>query len=399
MKKFMVLPHHAGELKKGALFSKSVDGPLKSCVPGEWIWVIDKKETVSYIAYVNIFAQQGPVIRLVEECSENLEMSDEAERAVMIIERNIIRACERRAVLKCYQEGKRLVYGAADNLPGLVVDEYENAILIQINTAGMDRFRPQIQNKFQALFAGKRIYFWDNKEAREQESLPAVSDTSLDAQLQVRENQFRLQLPMPIIQKVGYYYDHRENRGKLEQKIHELNLEFKTGLDLFCYAGSWGLHMLRAGVETVDFVDQADLNETILENIQINGFGGRGKFYHHDVFKFLDEKIKEGRRYSIIVSDPPAFSKTSKNIGNALGGYRRLHRKIIKLLNPNSLLAIASCTKGVGPEDLAQTVLDGLNINGRRAQIIDIGIQGIDHPFTSFDDNNYYLKYILYWVE
>jgi 23S rRNA (cytosine1962-C5)-methyltransferase len=182
-------------------------------------------------------------------------------------------------------------------------------------------------------------------------------------------------------------------------KVKELNVSKKTGLDLFSYVGSWGLHLLKAGVEQVDFVDQGDMDQSLKKNLELNSFLNRGNFIRKDVFKFLDEANGTNKSWDIIVSDPPAFTKSEKNKHAAIQGYEKLHQKALKLVNDNGLFVAASCTHYVDINELDKTVQDAAFRNGQKLQLLDVGVQGHDHPMTGFKDKGFYIKYLLYLVQ
>ncbi|RLA63587.1 MAG: hypothetical protein DRQ88_12230 [Epsilonproteobacteria bacterium] len=385
-------------LKKNIdLYEKDFSSIPKSCVPGEWVQIADKVGEKKFIGYINPFVSSGPFVRVVEAFQE-LSGEDEAVIAYKIILKNLTKAIKNRKVFKDYQSGMRLVHGSADHLPGLIIDQYVNAIFIQINTAGIDRFRAEIKKILEDNFPSIKVYFHDSLNYRQNEGLPQHVEEEFKESLQIKENGFSYSLPSNLMQKIGYYYDHRENRKKMELKIKELDMDLDQGLDLFCYMGSWGLHLLRAGIKDVTFVDQGKFDKEIPRHLEENGFAERGNFVQSDVFKYLDEAISEGKTFDVVVGDPPAFSKEVKNINKALAGYQKLHRKVMRLLTPEALYVAASCTHNISFSDLAKTVYEASLKEGKTLQIIDVGVQGGDHPFFSFESREHYLKYILYIV-
>ncbi len=380
-------------------FNSDFEDIPKSCVPGEWVYVCDYKSNIHGIGFINPFVQQGPILRIVRFLEAAIKNVDQQEIGKSIILENLRAAISRREVFKNYHEGSRVVFGDNDYLPGLIVDRYKNAILIQINTAGIDKFREEIKSELQLHFKNETVYFHDNLEYRKNEVLPEYEYEKFESDLEVIENDFRYEIPSRLIQKIGYYYDHRENRSKLEKKLDEINIVKDNALDLFSYVGSWGMHLLRAGVKEVTFVDQADMSQITQNNLNLNSFEGRGSFIRKDVFSFIGEQASQGNKYNIIVSDPPAFSKNEKNKKNAIVGYEKLHTKLMQLLQPKSLLVVASCTHYVSLAELDETVKKAAIKAKRDTQIIDIGVQGHDHVFFDIKDKANYIKYFLYYVE
>jgi 23S rRNA (cytosine1962-C5)-methyltransferase len=276
---------------------------------------------------------------------------------------------------------------------------YQKYILIQINTAGLDKYRESIREVFATNFPNKKSILFDNLEYRKFELLPTYETEKVENDLEVVENGLKYLIQKSSLQKIGYYYDHRENRQKLLRKIAEINFKYKRGLDLFSYVGSWGMHLLKAGVEKVDFVDQGDMEKSINVNLKLNGFENRGTFIRKDVFKFLEEQNNIDEKYGVVVSDPPAFTKSEKNKHSAILGYEKLHQRALKLVEQNGLFVAASCTHYVNLEELDKTVQDAAFKNNLRVQMLDVGIQGHDHPIAGFKDKSFYIKYLLYLVQ
>ena len=315
-----------------------------------------------------------------------------------IIISNLEVAFRFRDYLKDYSNGARLVYGMNDSLPGIIVDKYQKYIFAQINTAGMDRFRDLIKSEIEKKYPEQKVLFFDNQDYRKAEVLPIHEPEKNSEDLDVLENGIQYKIPQAVMQKIGYYYDHRENRNKLASLLKRTTFSKKNGLDLFSYVGSWGLHMISAGVENVEFVDQGNMEAVTLSNLELNNFQGKGKFIRSDVFKFLDAAHASDKKYDVIVSDPPAFTKSEKNKIQAIQGYEKLHLKTMKILSDEALMIVASCTHHVNYEELDKTVQEAALKNSQRVQLLDLGIQGMDHPFSGFKDKSFYIKYLVYYV-
>lgn len=381
------------------LSANDVEEIPKGMTPGEWFCLSDGSVKRRYIAYVNPYTENFFKIKILKTAHPQFNaQSDEKSVAEETVVELLEAALKRRTMFAGYEHGSRLVYGISDSLPGLIVDKYKKYILIQINTAGLDRFRDLIHSVLQKSFPEQTVLFFDNEEYRKAEVLPVHERAILETDLEVQENGLSYIIPKAIMQKIGYYYDHRENRNRLKNLLLRLNVNKDKGLDLFSYVGSWGLHLLSSGVKSVDFVDQGNMQSAVEENVARNGFGGRGQFIRADVFKFLDHAVAEGKAYDIIVSDPPAFTKSEKNKINAIQGYEKLHLKAMRLLKMEGVFVAASCTHYVSFEELDKTVQDAAFKNGQKLQLLDLGGQGFDHPMTGLKDKGFYIKYIVYHV-
>ena len=372
----------------------------KGLRPGEWIIVEDQLAKKNYIGYINPFSESFYKLKILKEdkAKKYNAKSDEEVVAQELIVSNLQAAFKLRDYLTDYSNGARLVYGMNDSLPGIIVDKYQKYILAQINTAGMDRFRDLIKSEIVKKYPDQTVLFFDNQEYRKAEVLPIHEPEKITEDLDILENGIHYRISQTVMQKIGYYYDHRENRSKLANLLTRTSFSKKTGLDLFSYVGSWGLHMLKAGVENVEFVDQANMEAATNMNLELNNFKGRGQFTRSDVFKFLDTAHASGKKYDVIVSDPPAFTKSEKNKIQALQGYEKLHLKAMRLLNDEALMIVASCTHHVNYEELDKTVQEAALKNSQSVQLLDLGVQGMDHPFSGFKDKSFYIKYLVYFV-
>jgi 23S rRNA (cytosine1962-C5)-methyltransferase len=285
----------------------------------------------------------------------------------------------------------------SDGLPGLIIDQFENASIIQINTAGVDRYRDAIMKTVSDIMETP-AYFLDNPKYREKESLPIFQNSQLP-DLKVLENGLKYHIRSEVLQKVGFYYDHRENRLQLMEFLSRFNNRLEKGVDLFSYAGAWGMSALKAGVKHIDFVDQGDLSHEVLQSLKLNNYSECGSFHRGDVFKFLDQAIERKTFFDVILCDPPAFAKSVLQKSQALEGYSKLHRKVFKALGKASFVAFSSCTHYVSHEEFQKNILDAAYKEERKIQLVYAGLQGLDHPVTSLLDRSNYIKSYFYIVE
>lgn len=370
------------------------------CFSGEWVLFSTPQDF--YIGFTNPMMER-PSFYVIERIQRDqykkyLEENEE-QLAKNLIKHYLKKAIDYRLTILPYGENARMVFGMADNLPGLIIDSYLNFVIVQINTAGIDRFRSLIKTELECIFPNKKVHFLDNEQQRKKEALPQFEKEKLNESLKIQDGRLSIEIAVECWQKNGYYYDHRDNRQRFYQKLTELKLKLDYGLDLFCYLGSWGITALLAGVEKFDFVDQANLGSQLDVNLQKNHLMGRGFFYHEDVFAFLDHKIHEGTNYQVIISDPPSFAKSFDKKAQAVQGYRKLHKKVLQVLAPGGIVCFASCTHYVNSEEFESTIHDAALSCKRNLKLIDTGLQALDHPFVNFNDKSYYLKYFVYLSE
>lgn len=380
---------HQLELK-----ASDFEDSIKSIPPGEWCFMQASHQEI-WIGFIN------PLIDEKYSCAQIVTKITPEDQKSFVVENFIIdkikSAQTRRSRFQGYEKNARIFYGVSDGLPGLIIDQFENASIIQINTSGIDRYRDLIKKSVSDLMQ-TRSYLLDNPKYREKESLPTYENEKLP-DLQVIENELRYAIRSEVLQKVGFYYDHRENRYQLMSLLSRLNKKLKNGLDLFSYAGAWGMSALKAGVSEVQFVDQGDFSYEVKEALQLNGFSERGVFHRGDVFKFLDESISKSKKFDLILCDPPAFAKSVLQKPQALEGYSKLHRKVFKTLEMGGLVAFSSCTHYVSHEEFQKNIQDAAFKENKKLQLIYSGIQGLDHPVKSLDDRANYIKSYFYIVE
>lgn len=381
------LRSHQLELKH-----QDFEGSIKSIPPGDWC-VFDGGNSDQWIGFLNPQVDEKFVCAYVLEKIKEKEVLSPEEIIAGYLERAILK----RESLQGYEKNSRLFFGINDGVPGLIIDQFENAVIVQINVAGIDRFRDFIAGYLEKRLE-RKAYLLDNPRYREKEFLPIYNNTSLP-DIEIFENDIKYKIRSEVLQKVGFYYDHRENRLQLMNCLKRFNRTFEKGLDLFSYVGAWGCSALKSGVKKVDFVDQGDFFNELSFSLEANGFYDRGIFYRSDVFKFLDEQSAKKNSYDLILCDPPAFAKSASQKSQALDGYSKLHRKVFKLLTPNSVVAFSSCTHYVSHEEFQKNVLQAAQKENRKIQLIFSGMQGFDHPVSTQEDKSNYIKSYFYIVE
>lgn len=381
---------HAKELK-----SADFEESIKSIPPGEWCLFSHSSLPQLWFGHIN------PMIDEKYVCAHLVRSLTKEEVPLVsvesLIKETLLNAFGRRNLFKDYGTHSRLFYGTFDGLTGLIIDGFGDKALIQINTAGLDKYRSLIKQVTESFFNGK-AYFLDNQKYREKEFLPIHEVEPLPV-LNIKENNIKFSLRPEVLQKVGFYYDHRENRQQLIHLLERLNNPPKKAIDLFCYLGAWGLCAVKHGVEFCDFVDQGDFNQELEQSLELNHLQGKGKFIRQDVFKYLDEQISHNNKYDLVLCDPPAFAKNPTQKNQAIEGYNKLHRKVFKIAAKGSIIAFSSCTHYVTAEEFQKTIVDSALKEGRKIQLLHQGIQGWDHPVTQLSERGNYIKSFFYYTE
>lgn len=380
---------HHKELKHSDL-----EDSIKSVPPGEWCLLAHPDLPEPYVCFINpMIDEKYNSIQVLSPMPQK-----ESEFSVEAFIKNLLKnAFKKRQQFKGYEKGSRIFYGASDGLAGLIIDQFHHKAIIQINTAGVDKYRSVVKECIDQLIGGNS-YFLDNPKYREKESLPTF-ETEPVPSLEIEENGIQYSLRPEVLQKVGFYYDHRENRAQLMHLLGGLNKKFVHGVDLFCYAGAWGFCALKSGVSNMSFVDQGDFQREIQDGLEANKFTGRGEFIRSDVFKFLDEAISKKNSFDLILCDPPAFAKSPLQKDQALEGYSKLHRKVLKAALPGALITFSSCTHYVSHEEFQRNILEAAAKENKKLQLIYSGMQGWDHPVPSLMDKANYIKSYFYLME
>jgi 23S rRNA (cytosine1962-C5)-methyltransferase len=285
----------------------------------------------------------------------------------------------------------RLVHAEADGLPGLVIDRYGEAMVMQANTAGMELLTPLLLEALDAVLAPKAVLLRNDSPARKLEGLPhhvAWGKGALDAPVEVIENGARFPVELGQGQKTGWFFDQRENRAMVAALAAGARM-----LDLYCYGGGFAVQAAVAGAEEVTALDRSEAAlAAAAMAAEANGVAGRCRFQRAEVFEQLARLRNAGERFDIVVADPPAFVKSKKELAQGAKGYRKLVRLAAPLVQPGGFLFIASCSHHVDPALFAEQVRRGLIDANRSGRILASTGAAKDHPVHPSLPESAYLK-------
>ncbi|MBR0101740.1 MAG: class I SAM-dependent rRNA methyltransferase, partial [Treponema sp.] len=246
------------------------------------------------------------------------------------------------------KDSYRLVYGEADFIPGLIVERYCDVnknvyLVIQFSTLSCEVFRKEILHSLRKIIKPYAIYEKSDAPSREKEGLSlrsAWEGEVREEKIVIRENDVLIEVDLANGQKTGYFLDQKDNRRYVAGLC-----EGKRVLDTFTHTGAFGLNAVKGGAKEVISVDiSPEAVELVNKNIELNQAGKKMKAVCADVFDLLKEYEKNGEKFDVIVLDPPAFTKTAKNIEKAYGGYKEINLRAMRLLNPNGILVTCSCS-------------------------------------------------------
>ncbi len=294
----------------------------------------------------------------------------------------------------------RIVHAESDGLPGLVVDRYGEYLVVQFLALSADQWREATLDWLEERFSPKGILERSDVPVVEKEGLPArvglLRGQEPPPRLAVQENGIQFLVDMRAGQKTGFYIDQRENRARLEPFCAGVEV-----LDGFCYTGSFGLYALRGGAAQATFVDSSrpalDIGR---ENLTLNGADPHAHaFVEGNIFQVLRRFRTEGRRFDLILLDPPKFAPSARDVRRASRAYKDINLLAFQLLRPDGVLFSTSCSGAISP-DLFQKILFGAALDaGREAQIIGHLHQAADHPVRLSFPEGMYLKGLICRVE
>ncbi|SFH96387.1 class I SAM-dependent rRNA methyltransferase [Modicisalibacter xianhensis] len=285
----------------------------------------------------------------------------------------------------------RLIHGEGDLLPGLIVDRFDDVLVVQLNTLGMEHLGDEIVAALDKVLSPRAIVFKNDSSGRRQEQLERQVEVvfgELPEQVLLEENGVRFVAPVIDGQKTGWFYDHRANRAWLNGLVAG-----KRVLDVFSYVGGWGVQAAAHGATEVLCIDSsAEALERVAENAALNGLAEQVAIGEGDAFEALAALKAEGEQFDVIVLDPPAFIKKRKDIPNGERAYSRLNREAMRLLGRDGLLLSASCSMHLATERLVECVRGAVRHQDRHGQVIYQGGQGSDHPVHPAIPETAYLK-------
>jgi 23S rRNA (cytosine1962-C5)-methyltransferase len=368
---------HAGHLW---IFSNEVDTRQTSLAKfkaGELVRVLAHNDRALGLAYVN------PQSLISARLLETWRIPDAAWLAVRI---RAARDLRERLYPKPYY---RLVYGESDGLPGLVIDRFGSTCVVQIGTAGMEKLKVPIGQALEEVVRCDALLFKNDSSARDMEGLPRYVEAAKGAigDGTIIEDGLEFSVPLAEGQKTGWFFDQAANRRALAKYLRK----GVRVLDMFSYVGAWGVRAAHGGAREVLCVDSSaaalDAAASNAERNKVHIVPVRG-----DAFDVLENLVKKGDRFDIVIVDPPAFAKRKKDLPKALAAYRRLNQLAMQVIVNDGILVSCSCSHHVSPEDLQDAIAKAARAAGKHLQILEMGGQSPDHPVHPAIPETRYLK-------
>ena len=291
-------------------------------------------------------------------------------------------------------ESFRVVYGEGDFLPGLVVDKYEDFLVVQILTQGMESRRDLIVAALRKIFAPRGIIARCDSGVRKLEGLQETVEVLYGADpgiIEITEHGLRFRVDIMGGQKTGHFLDQKSNHLLLEGICAGKNV-----LDCFCYSGSWGIHAASYGARSVTFIDASERALALArENAALNGITTPLQFEAVDAFDRLRSLGRSSDGFDLVVLDPPAFVKSRKMLKEAEKGYLTINRRAMDLLNEGGYLITCSCSYHMGREMFRDLLVKAARLAGREMRLVEVHAQAPDHPVLLAVPETEYLKCFL----
>ena len=382
-------PHREESLLNGHLwiFSGALQQPPRWIESGGLVDV--KSATGEFVARGYYNAQTDIAIRILTRDANELIDGD-------FLRRRVQSAVELRRVFDPAQTNAyRLINAEGDGLPGLVVDRYDDILVAQIHTAGMEHLKPLVFEALMAETGARGILLRNDGQSRRREGLeveePVVVAGEVPERVMVRENGVQFLVDFWQGQKTGLFLDQRDKRAALRKYV----AGGKHVLNCFSYTGGFSLVAALVSPETqVSSVDiSAPAMETAREQFIANGLDAqRYQFVVADVFDYLQQAHERGQLFDVVVLDPPAFAKSQGARAQALKAYRRLNTLGMQVLREGGILLTCSCSGVVNMDDLMGAVAQGAYRLGRTVQVLEPYTHGLDHPVNIAMPETSYLK-------
>lgn len=288
----------------------------------------------------------------------------------------------------------RLVHAEADDLPGLVIDRFNDVCVVQPNTAGMQAALVEVTAALTAVVQPRAIILRGDTPARSQEGLGddiRLLVGALDGPVTVEENGALFRADVLSGQKTGWFFDQRDNHAFMAGLS-----KGATVLDLYTHTGGFAIPAARAGAVKVTAVDSSQSAlDLAAAALPLNGVADRVVCVRNDVFGFLEAAAMRGETWQVVVADPPPFVRSRKDIKAGLQGYRKLARLCGRVTAPGGILFVASCSHNAPPAEFTAAVVRGLADVNRTGPIIRSAGAGPDHPVHPLLPESAYLKAVV----
>ncbi len=285
----------------------------------------------------------------------------------------------------------RTIYGEADRLPGLIADRYADVLVMQTLSSGMDRRQELLADLLREETGARRVYLRNDAKSRTLEGLP-LSTGFLRGEgattVEVYEGTARFNVDFARGQKTGWFCDQRENRLAAARFAGGAEV-----LEVFCHTGAFGIHAALGGAKSVEGLDVSEEALALAQDhARLNHVADRCSYRAADAFDEMRRMEKAGRRYDLVLLDPPAFARSKQAVPAALAGYKDVNLLGIRLTRPEGILVTSSCSHHVSDIELWKAIGRASHDAKRPVRLLEQKGQAMDHPILSSMPETRYLK-------
>ena len=363
------------------IFDNEIDWADDTCTDGGIVDVLDSRQQFVARGYFN--SKSKITVRVL---TRNANETIDAD----FFRRRITQAWESRKALG-FSNSCRVVFGESDGLPGLTVDKFGDYLSFQTVSLGIEQWKEVIVSILADLFQPKGIYERNDVPVREKEGLRqqkgCVYGTVPDC-IEILEHDARMLVSIPDGQKTGHFLDQQENRGRIRPYCPG-----RSVLDLCCCTGGFSIHAALYGASSVEAVDVSEeALELVRRNAVLNNVEDRIKTTCANVFDLAKGYSDEGRKYGLVICDPPAFAKSKKVLDSAYRGYKELNLRCMKMVESGGYLVSCSCSQFMTPELFLKMLREAAADSGRTVRLLEILMQSRDHPASLAAEQSLYLK-------
>ena len=384
MRNVVVKSVGARRLRKGYgfVYNKWLSFPEGKPGVGEYVRLVDVD---GGFLGCGVFENVGPVgVRVLSfrECFSSLEEA---------VYEKILRAFRVREKLGYVDEGAfRLVNSDGDLFSGLIVDVYNDIVVVQSSSQAIDAIMPVIVDALVSVLGSNiSVYEKSTQRSRREVGLDFVEKFHRGSKVETVISEGNSKFIVNVVkgQKTGFFLDQRDNRIKLEEYV-------KGGervLDLFSYTGGFGIHAANSGAKHVTFVEEDSNAIAVLKrNIKLNNVANY-EIFEGNVWSFLSRAVSRGEKYDIVIVDPPAFIQSKEGFKRGYEAYKKLFQQASALVNENGILFLSSCSFFLEKETFLKMIHEVL-LNRYDYAIVNIGRVSGDHVLRPIDKHLDYLK-------